>query len=69
MQALTLLWNPTDGIDLGFFKIQFYSLMFVVAFSLGWYIIKKIYKKEQESARSNKRQEEKERRQSYKRTK
>ena len=52
MQALTLLWNPTDGIDLGFFKIQFYSLMFVVAFSLGWYIIKKIYKKEQESEKN-----------------
>ena len=27
MQALKLLWNPTDGIDLGFFKIQFYSLI------------------------------------------
>ena len=52
MQALTLLWNPTDGIDLGFFKIQFYSLMFVVAFSLGWYIIKKIYKREQESEKN-----------------
>lgn len=52
MQALTLLWNPTDGIDLGFFKIQYYSLMFVVAFSLGWYIIKKIYKREQESEKN-----------------
>ena len=52
MQALKLLWNPTDGIDLGFFKIQFYSLMFVVAFSLGWYIIKKIYNKEQESEKN-----------------
>jgi prolipoprotein diacylglyceryl transferase len=47
-----MVWNPTDGIDLGFFKIQFYSLMFVVAFLIGWYLIKKIYKKEQESEKN-----------------
>ena len=32
MHPLTILWNPTDGIDLGFFEIKFYSLMFVIAF-------------------------------------
>ncbi|MGK0385796.1 MAG: phosphatidylglycerol:prolipoprotein diacylglycerol transferase [Patiriisocius sp.] len=52
MHTLTMVWNPSDGIDLGFFKIQFYSLMFVVAFLLGWYIIKKIYHKEQESEKN-----------------
>jgi prolipoprotein diacylglyceryl transferase len=52
MHALTMVWNPLDGIDLGFFKIQFYSLMFVVAFSIGWVIIKKIYKREGESEKS-----------------
>ena len=52
MYALTLFCNPSYVIDLGFFKIQFYSLMFVVAFSLGWYIIKKIYKREQESEKN-----------------
>jgi len=35
-----------NGLDLGFFKIHFYSLMFVVAFGLGYYIMKKIYKRE-----------------------
>ncbi|WP_103071897.1 prolipoprotein diacylglyceryl transferase [Aquimarina sediminis] len=41
-----IIWNPTEGIDLGFFVIRFYSLMFVVAFSLGWYLMKKIYIRE-----------------------
>ncbi len=42
-----LVWNPVEGIDLGFFMIRFYSLMFVIAFSLGWYLMKKIYIREQ----------------------
>ncbi len=41
-----IIWNPAEGIDLGFFVIRFYSLMFVVAFSLGWYLMKKIYIRE-----------------------
>lgn len=43
---LAILWNPSEGIDLGFFVIRFYSLMFVVAFALGWYIMKKVYDRE-----------------------
>ncbi len=41
-----IIWNPVEGIDLGFFVIRFYSLMFVVAFSLGWYLMKRIYIRE-----------------------
>lgn len=41
-----MIWNPTEGIDLGFFVIRYYSLMFVIAFALGWYIMKPIFKKE-----------------------
>jgi hypothetical protein len=33
--ALNIVWNPSQGIDLGFFMIRYYSLMFVVAF-LDW---------------------------------
>jgi len=44
-----MIWNPTEGIDLGFFIIRYYSLMFVVAFGLGWYIMKHIYQREGES--------------------
>jgi prolipoprotein diacylglyceryl transferase len=47
--ALNIVWNPSEGIDLGFFIIRFYSLMFVIAFGLGWYIMKNIYDREDES--------------------
>lgn len=46
MYALDIIWNPLEGIDLGFFKIHFYSLSYVIAFVLGWYIIKPIFKRE-----------------------
>lgn len=48
-QVLNIVWNPSEGIDLGFFVIRFYSLMFVVAFGLGWYIMKNIFERENES--------------------
>ncbi|NNT71391.1 prolipoprotein diacylglyceryl transferase [Flavobacterium sp. IMCC34852] len=44
-----MIWNPSEGIDLGFFTVRYYSLMFVIAFGLGWYIMKHIYNKENES--------------------
>ena len=48
MHLLTFIWNPTEGIDLGFFVIRYYSLMFVIAFGLGWYIMKHIFEREGE---------------------
>lgn len=48
-QPLYFVWNPSEGIDLGFFMIRFYSLMFIVAFGLGWYLMKHIYQREGES--------------------
>lgn len=39
-------WNPSEGIDLGFLTLHYYSLMFVIAFTLGWYIMKSIFKRE-----------------------
>ncbi|WPO77160.1 prolipoprotein diacylglyceryl transferase [Flavobacterium sp. KACC 22761] len=47
--ALNMVWNPSEGIDLGFFMIRYYSLMFVIAFGLGWYLMKKIFERENES--------------------
>lgn len=44
-----MIWNPSEGIDLGFFTIRYYSLMFVIAFGLGWYIMKHIFDNEKES--------------------
>jgi prolipoprotein diacylglyceryl transferase len=47
MHALKFDWNPVTGIDIvGNFKLHFYSLMWVIAFVLGWYIMKRIYTKE-----------------------
>ncbi|MGX1024655.1 prolipoprotein diacylglyceryl transferase [Psychroflexus sp. MBR-150] len=42
----SIIWDPPIGIDLGFFTIRFYSLMFLVAFISGWYLMKAIYKRE-----------------------
>ncbi len=43
------IWNPSEGIDLGFFMIRYYSLMFAVAFGLGWYLMKAVFDREKES--------------------
>ncbi len=44
-----MIWNPSEGIHLGFITLRIYSLMFVLAFGLGWYLMKKIFIKENES--------------------
>ena len=45
---LAFVWNPSEGIEIGSFVIRFYSLMFVVAFAIGWYIMKHIFNRENE---------------------
>lgn len=47
--SLSIVWNPSEGIHLGSFMVRYYSLMFVVAFGLGWFIMKKIFDREGES--------------------
>tara|TARA_B100001093_G_scaffold174029_1_gene166861 strand:+ start:47 stop:913 length:867 start_codon:yes stop_codon:yes gene_type:complete len=40
-------WSPSETLfKIGSFGIHYYSLMFVIAFSVGYYIMKNIYKKE-----------------------
>ena len=48
MYALDFIWDPSsEGINLfGKFTIHYYSLMWILAFTIGWYIMKQIYKKE-----------------------
>ncbi len=44
---LTLLyttWDPSTGIHLGPITLHYYSLMFVIAFGLGYYLMTKMYK-------------------------
>ena len=43
MNFLSVVWDPSIGIDLGFFVIRWYSLMFVLAFVIGLRLMKKIY--------------------------
>lgn len=46
MYSLKVIWNPLEGLDLGFFTLHFYSLSYVIAFVLGWYIMKPIFKRD-----------------------
>ncbi len=40
-------WDPSETLfKIGSFGIHYYSLMFVIAFTFGLYLMKKIYKKE-----------------------
>lgn len=48
-QSLYMVWNPSEGFNLSFMTLRFYSLMFVIAFGLGWFIMKKIYDREGET--------------------
>lgn len=47
MSFLAIKWDPSLGIDLGFFVVRWYSLMFVTAFVLGLRLMKKIYKNDE----------------------
>lgn len=47
MQTLAITWDPSLGIELGFFTIRYYSLMFVLAFGIGLSLMKKIYVKDE----------------------
>ena len=50
MHLLKFDWNPLTGIEiLGNFKLHFYSVMWIVAFLTGWYIMKRIFTKEKVS--------------------
>ena len=53
MYFLKFDWNPVTGIDIvGNFKLHFYSVMWIVAFLIGYQIMKPIFKKEDESKES-----------------
>uniref|UniRef100_UPI004048A3BA prolipoprotein diacylglyceryl transferase n=1 Tax=Polaribacter sp. TaxID=1920175 RepID=UPI004048A3BA len=43
MKILSIVWDPSLGIDLGFYVIRWYSLMFVLTFILGLRLMKKMF--------------------------
>jgi len=45
-QLLSITWDAGRGIDLGFFTLRYYSLLFALGFVLGYFIMKRIFKRE-----------------------
>ena len=43
MRELSIVWDPSLGIEIGSIVLRYYSLMFILAFSAGFYIMKKIF--------------------------
>lgn len=43
---LSITWDVGRGLDLGFFTLRYYSLLFALGFVLGYFIMKAIFKKE-----------------------
>ncbi|MCK8479946.1 prolipoprotein diacylglyceryl transferase [Psychroserpens algicola] len=52
MLALDMVWDPSKGLDLSFFTLHYYSVMWIVAFILGLQIMKRIWYKEKQSNQS-----------------
>ncbi|MGA9239599.1 prolipoprotein diacylglyceryl transferase [Robiginitalea sp.] len=47
MFFLGFTWNPDDTLfKLGFLQIKYYNLLWIVAFAVGWYIMKRIFDRE-----------------------
>ena len=50
MHFLSFIWNPNDTLfKIGFLQIKYYNLLWIVAFALGWYIMKRIFTNEKKS--------------------
>ncbi|MDX5427450.1 MAG: prolipoprotein diacylglyceryl transferase [Bacteroidota bacterium] len=48
-ELLTITWDMSRGLDLGFFTLRYYSLLFALGFLLGFQVMKKIFKTENRS--------------------
>lgn len=50
MFFLGITWNPSDTLfSLGPLQIKYYNLLWIVAFALGWFLMKKIFHRENKS--------------------
>ena len=50
MHFLGFIWNPDETIfQLGFIQIKYYNLSWILAFVLGWYLMKRIFTSENKS--------------------
>ena len=47
---LGFTWNPDDTLfSIGFLQIKYYNMLWILAFVVGWYIMKQIFNKENKS--------------------
>jgi len=46
MTLLSIVWNPDIGLHLGPITIRYYSMMYILGFIAGYYIMKKIFENE-----------------------
>lgn len=46
LHLLSFTWDFERALDLGFFALRYYSLLFALGFVLGYYLMKNIFKKE-----------------------
>ena len=44
LQTKFKIWDPSTGLQIGSFKLHYYSLMFILAFGLGYIIMGRIFK-------------------------
>jgi len=50
MYFLGFTWNPDDTLfKLGVLQIKYYNLLWIIAFAVGWYIMKRIFDNENKS--------------------
>ncbi|WP_422081368.1 prolipoprotein diacylglyceryl transferase [Ulvibacterium sp.] len=50
MHFLGIIWNPNETLfSLGPIQIKYYNLLWIVAFALGWFIMKRIFLQEKKT--------------------
>ncbi len=50
MHFLGFTWNPDDTLfTLGFLQIKYYNLLWILAFGVGWFVMKRIFQREGKS--------------------
>ncbi|SKB25386.1 prolipoprotein diacylglyceryl transferase [Maribacter arcticus] len=50
MHFLGIIWNPNETLfNIGFIQIKYYNLLWITAFALGWFIMKRIFTNENKS--------------------
>ncbi|MEX0287881.1 MAG: prolipoprotein diacylglyceryl transferase [Flavobacteriaceae bacterium] len=50
MYFLGITWNPNETLfNIGFVQIKYYNLLWIIAFAVGWFLMKKIFQNEKKS--------------------